>query len=175
MTTLSDRIDSEKISSFGDIFSTELAQVIDKDFDFLQLVCAVGEIAPIMVGLPGILIPNPNIWQECNGSEITNENSPLRSMGSEKRYTPNLVERYLMITPSGGQVAGTYGGENDTWYFKHNHGGTTTTYNPPGDVDEGGNAWGGRSHAHGVNFDFQSSKVNVEPPFFGIKFYMRIQ
>lgn len=174
MTTLSDKIDLDKVSNFGDLASVELATALKKNLDFLDLVCSVGEIAPIMVGLPGVPIPNPNIWQECDGCEITNENSPLRSKGVEKHYTPNLVDRYLMVTPEGGQVAGTYGGENDTWYFKHNHSGTTAAYGPPGDCDEGGNAWGGRTHAHGVNFDF-NNKVNVEPPHFTIKFYMRIQ
>ena len=174
MATNSDKLDTVDYSDFSDVVSVELADAMRKNLDFLRTVCGIGEIAPIMVNIPGVPAPNPNYWQECNGSEITNENSPLRSQGILQRFTPNMTDRYILITPAGGQIAGVPGGVNATYAFKHNHGGRTTWVNTNGDTDHSSSIQEANPHDHTIAFDLDFA-LNVEPPYKTVKFYMRIQ
>jgi hypothetical protein len=170
------KIDENLVSNFGDIISNELLAEFKANIDFMSAFCPVGSVAPIMVGLPGVPEPDPNIWQECNGLEIINPNSPLRSQGDSLRYTPNMINRYIRVPINFG-FAGNPGGYNETLQFKHNHGGRTTTAGTGGDV-KSGSFFGGRkhtrNHSHKINNSFPNP-VNVEPPFYTVKFYMRIQ
>ena len=171
----SEKIDTDLISNVGDIVSIELAESLRVNIDFLQNVCAIGQIAPIMVDLPGVPDPDINYWQECNGSEITNENSPLRSLGENRHYTPDMRERFIMMVKPSSQDAGTPGGENNTYAFKHHHGGYTGSVVSNQDSDHSHSAREAAfSHNHTIAFDF-NYPVNVEPPFYTVKFFMRIQ
>ncbi len=175
MATNSDKLDNVGYSDFGDVVSIELAEAMRKNLDFLRAVCAIGEIAPIMVNIPGVPLPNPDYFQECDGSEIVNENSPLRSLGLTQRFTPNMIDRYIIITPTGGQTAGQAGGYNNTYAFKHNHSGYTGSVGSNSDSDHSHSAREAAfSHNHTIADAFPSP-INVEPPFYTVKFYMRIQ
>lgn len=172
---ISEKIDLDEVSNFGDIVSVELAESLRINIDFLQSVCAIGQIAPILVGLPGVPMPDENIWQECDGSEIINENSPLRSKGEEKHFTPDMRERFIMMVKPGSQDAGTPGGENNTYAFKHNHGGYTGSVGSNGDTDHSHSVREAAfSHNHTIGDSF-NYPVNVEPPYYTVKYYMRIQ
>lgn len=175
MTTNSDKLDTVGYSDFGDVVSVELATAMRKNLEFLRAVCAIGEVAPIMVNIPGVPLPNPNYFQECDGSEIINENSPLRSLGVTQHFTPDMRDRYIFVTKVGSQNAGTPGGSNTTYAFKHNHGGYTGSV-ASAEGSRGSNesreaAW---SHNHSIAYDFPNA-INMEPPFYTVKFYMRIQ
>lgn len=170
----SKKIDLDGVADFSDVVSTEIAADLKLNIDFLQAVCAVGQVAPILTGLPGVPTPDPDYWQECNGSEITNENSPLRSLGANKRYVPDMRQRYIMMVKPGGQASGTLGGENSTYAFRHNHGGITSTIGTNSDVDHSSNMQEARDHYHTVGYSFDYP-VNVEPPHIIVKFFMRIQ
>jgi hypothetical protein len=175
MITHSDKLDTVGYSDFGDVISVELAEAMRKNLDFLRAVCAIGEVAPIMVNIPGVPLPNPNYFQECNGSEITNENSPLRSLGLTQYFTPDMRDRYIYITKIGGQNAGTQGGANTTYDFKHNHGGYTgsvgTNHSSRHSNESREAAF---THNHTIAFS-HADPINMEPPFYTVKFYMRIQ
>lgn len=171
----SSKIDLDNVANFSDVVSYNLAGSMKLNIDFLQGVCAVGMIAPILTGLPGVPEPDSNIWQLCDGSEITNENSPLRSLGANLHYTPNMIDRFVMMVKPGGQSSGTLGGENNTFALRHNHGGYT------GSVGTNGNGRHSHSqreaafsHNHTIAQDFIFA-VNFEPPYYTVKFYMRIQ
>ena len=171
----SEKIDTDLISNFGDIVSIELAESLRVNIDFLQNVCAIGQIAPIMVDLPGVPDPDINYWQECNGSEITNENSPLRSLGENRHYTPDMRERFIMMVKPNSQDAGSLAGENNTYAFKHHHGGYTGSVGSNSDSDHSHSAREAAfSHNHTIAFDF-NYPVNVEPPFYTVKFSMSLQ
>lgn len=171
--SLSEKIDEDLLSQFGDIVATDLKALLKKNLDFMFNACPVGAIAPILVGLPGVPLPDENIWQECVGSEINNPNSPLRSQGDSLRFTPNMIDRYVRVPINFG-LAGNPGGLNATLAFKHNHGGRTNTVGVGGDVGSGHDKRHTRSHSHKNNYSF-STPVNIEPPFYTVKFYMRIQ
>jgi hypothetical protein len=171
----SSKIDLTGVSEFSDVVSQELAAALKLNIDFLQNLCAIGQVAPILTGIVGVPLPDANIWQLCDGSEIVNENSPLRSQGASQHFTPNMTNRFQMMVKPGGQSAGTLGGENNTYAFKHNHGGYTGSV---GSNQDGNHSHSLReaafSHNHTIAYDFNYG-VNVEPPFYTVKFYMRIQ
>ena len=63
--------------------------------NFLMNLTPVGSILWIDVNKPGgDGIPLSTTFQECNGSEITDPNSPLRSVGIFQRFTPDLRGKY---------------------------------------------------------------------------------
>lgn len=167
------KIDDASLSDFGDIVAWQLSTALKVNIDFMSAFCPVGNIVPILVGMTGVPTPDSNIWQECDGSEIVNENSPLRSQGGSPRYTPNMIDKYLRV-PTNFGLSGNQGGVNATLVFKHNHGGTTNTVSTGGDVDSGHNKRHTKNHSHKINTSF-SNPINIEPPFYTVKFYMRIQ
>lgn len=169
---MSSKIDSDSVQDFGDIISHDLATLLKDNNDFLLACSPVGTIAPILFGFPGVPLPDSNVWQECNGSEITNPNSPLRSQ-NVKNFTPNMIDRYMKVPSIFGQ-SGQTGGVNATLQFKHNHGGRTNTVGVGGAVKSGFNTRTARPHSHAINDSF-ANPVNVEPPFYTVKFYIRIQ
>ena len=168
----------EKINTddleYGDIVSFEVSSQLKDNIDLLSLVVPVGEITPIMVGITGVPTPDSNIWQECNGSEIVNENSPLRTIGNEQNFTPDLRERYIKVPIIFGQ-SGQIGGLNNTFIFRHNHAGVTGAHEAPEDGDPSNDQRMAEPfHTHTIQFDFNFS-INIEPPFFTVKWFMRIQ
>lgn len=167
------KIDENLFAEFGDVLAHELATLFRENIDFMSAFCPIGAVAPIMVGLPGVPVPDPNIWQECDGSEITNQNSPLRSQGNSLRFTPNMINRYIRV-PTNFGLTGTLGGENATLKFKHNHGGQTNKVTTGGAIRSGHNKRHASAHRHGIKTSFENP-VNVEPPYYTVKFYMRIQ
>lgn len=171
--SLSEKIDTDLQSNFGDLVSYELTELLKLNIDFMQAFCPVGGVAAIMVGIPGVPLPNPEFWQECDGSEITNPNSPLRTQGPIINTTPNLIEKYIRMPISFGQ-AGVSGGFNSTSLFRHNHGGRTGDADPGNDIDDGSSIQDAVSHTHTIDYAFPNP-VNVEPPYYTVKFYMRIQ
>ena len=169
------KIDTNNLANFSDVVSQELAQSLKLNIDFFQNLCAIGQVAPILTGVAGVPLPDPNIWQLCDGSEIVNENSPLRSLGSNQHFTPNMTDRFQMMVKPGGQSAGTLGGENNTYAFKHNHGGYTGSVGSnSGSRHSHNRREAAFSHNHTIANSFDYA-FNVEPPYYTVKFYMRIQ
>lgn len=167
------KIDEDIISDFGDVVPFELATALKINIDYMSAFCPVGAIAPILYGMPGVPLPDPNMWQECDGSEIINPNSPLRSQGGSPRFTPNMLDRYIRMPINFG-VAGNSGGTNVTLTFRHNHGGRTNVAGVGGAIKGGYDKRHARSHDHGINTSF-NDPMNVEPPHYVVRFYMRIQ
>lgn len=167
------KIDTDDLN-YGSIISYEVATELKDNIDLLSLVVPIGEIVPIAVDIPGVPTPDPNIFQECNGLEITNENSPLRSIGDQIRFVPDMRERYVKIPITFGE-SGVAGGLNDSYIFRHNHGGKTGTHSAPEDGDPSSSQrMAARVHDHAIDYDFDYP-MNVEPPFYTLKWFMRIQ
>ena len=167
------KIDSDDLK-FGNIISYEVATELKENIDLFSLLVPVGEVIPILVDIPGVPTPDSNIFQECNGSEITNENSPLRTVGAIQKFTPDMRDRYIKVPQVFGQ-SGNLGGLNNSYIFRHNHGGATGSHIAPEDGDASNQQQSTKpDHAHLVSysFDFQT---NVEPPFYTLKWFMRIQ
>lgn len=54
----------------------------------------IGSIVYIQTNQIGGGTPDPNVWQFCDGSEIVNPNSPIRSIGLNQRFTPDMRSRF---------------------------------------------------------------------------------
>lgn len=167
------KIDEDLLAEFGDVVASEMLDELRKNMDFMSSFCPVGAVVPILTGFPGVPAPDSNIFQECDGSEITNPNSPLRSQGSSTRFVPDMRNRYIRMPKLFG-LSGNAGGENATLKFKHNHGGRTNTVGVGGAIRGGYNKRHARSHSHAIKTSFPNP-VNVEPPYYTVRFYMRIQ
>ena len=160
------------ITDFASIISQELATLIKGNIDYIQKSIPIGSIKPIMVNIPGVAAPDPNIWQECNGSEITNPNSPLRSTGSQQRFTPNMVDRYIRGATTPGESGSSAGSNNTT--MSHNHTGVTEGHVSPENDDDGGARNVQWVHVHGIASDL-TTPISMEPAFMIVKFFMKIQ
>jgi hypothetical protein len=159
------------MAEFGDVVSQELADLFRTNADYLSKIIPVGHIVPIMTNIPGVETPDSNVWQECDGSEITNVNSPLRSTGGSSRYTPNMVDRYIKVGTTA--QSGNTGGSHSV-SFSHNHGGWTGDHESPADADPSTTLFNvAASHRHQILTDL-AGPLNWEPPYFVVKFFMKI-
>ena len=166
----------EARGAFGDIVSQELAQAIRANLEAMALSFPLGEIAPIMTNIPGVSV-DENIWQLCNGSEITNPNSPLRSLPGNPRYTPDLRDSFIRVAANPGLV-GEHTGSHALTGLTHNHGGKTGYYETPEQADssddEGAAENTTRRHRHSIDPQLTLA-YDIQPPYFTVAFYMKIQ
>ena len=170
---------AEKINSdrgdFGKIGSFQLAEEFKDGLDFLDLFIPVGEIVPILTDIPNVPAPDPNIFQECDGSEITNPGSSLRSVGDDFRFVPDLRERYVKIPQIFGQ-SGQSGGVNNLNFLRHRHAGVTGNFRAGEGTDNSNKRPDPAPiHNHNIEFSFDDGPVNIEPPYYTLKWFMRIQ
>lgn len=163
------------LADFGDILSQELATAIRSNIDALYGHFPIGEIAAIVGGIPGLNPPNPDIWQVCNGSEITNPASPLKSVPGQQRFTPNLTDRFIRFPAANISEVNTTGGINER-NFEHDHQGFTEySISPEGaDRTTDGLQNTSQQHRHKIS-PALTQNFNLEPPYFVLKFYMKIQ
>lgn len=69
----------------GDLVSVEAFTAMATALNYLIDCAGVGKISMMLYGLTGVPAPNPKYWQLCDGSLITDPDSPLRGGN-----TPNL-------------------------------------------------------------------------------------
>lgn len=171
---MADKIDNDR-GDFGTIGSFQAAEEFRAGLDFLSLVIPVGEVVAIIVGIPGVPTPDPNIFQECDGSEIVNPGSPLRSIGDDFRFVPDMRDRYAKIPQIFGQ-SGQAGGKNNLNILRHDHGGITGDYVTPEGADVSNETREPAfRHRHEIDYSFDDGPINVEPPYYTLKWFMRIQ
>jgi len=160
---------------FGKLVSNELATAISDALDYLQKSIPIGMISPILTNITGVPTPDPNIWQVCDGSEITNINSPLRSVGGSSRFTPDLTDRFVRFVTNLGTVGQNFGA-NTTNAFVHNHTGFTADFLAPQladtELNEDFNTLA--AHRHSIGTDLPGPH-NLEPAFHTLKWYIKIQ
>jgi len=178
----------ENVSDFGGIVSIEMMQQFKAAVEHLQLSIPIGQIAPIYIyDFPEFPLLNLDVWQECDGGIIINDKSPLYNPETPEDLSgtidelkvnrvPDMRDRYIRMSKALGED-GDFGGYN-SYDFGHNHSGSTSVHiwNTNGaDANNIGNAHTDARyvHAHSVYSDL-TNEINVEPPFFGLKFYMRI-
>lgn len=66
-----------------------------QNVNMLGKLALIGSVRAIQLNQAGVQAPDSTIWQLMNGTEITNPNSPLRSVGLTLRFTPNMTSRYV--------------------------------------------------------------------------------
>lgn len=153
----------------GKLISVELFSSIADNINYLIDSNPVGKVIMVAYGLSGVPVPNPEIWQLCDGSEITNEHSPLRG-----NPTPNYatVGRYLRGYNTVGEI-GNYGGAN-TKNLQHNHTGLTDGSGFEILVDTDNDGYTSVLHYHAISSDLSTS-INFEPAHVRINHYIKIR
>lgn len=176
----------ESIGKFARVTSEELIQELSASTQHLILSIPVGQVSPIYIyDIPQFVLPDPNLWQLCDGGIITNENSILYNPNTPDDLTgeidetlvnrvPDLTDRYIRMSQNYGED-GQFGGLNYV-DLSHNHSGYTGYWDDDEKRGEGGDDDLNEPrypHRHTIDKDL-IGEIDVEPPFIGIKFYMRI-
>jgi len=151
----------------------ETMRKLGQNYNYLGDLIPLASIITINSNQIGAEPVNTDIWQFCDGSEIVHPDSPLRSIGINTRFVPDISEKYikgadtLNTNPQGG---------SQTINFSHNHGPTGSSginlliYDNDGDdnalkFDD--------LHAHTVN---PSGSVTVDyPKWLKVAAHMKIQ
>lgn len=155
-------------TNFGDLISVELASTIADNINYLLDSMPLGTVLPIITSIPGIPYPDPNIWQICDGSTITNSYSPLRN-----NTVPILTGtgKYLKMFSSIGET-GSYAGQN-VYDLRHNHGGLTGVndeYPTDGDTDD--DFFTGKVHQHTIAYDLGT--YDLDPVHITVSHFIKI-
>jgi len=133
----------------------------------------IRSIVFIEVNQNGVPPIDLSTFQECDGSEITNPNSPIRSVGAVLRFTPNYQDRYPRVTQSFGGTNNL--GGNQTKDFNHDHTGFTQVGVIQGPTLERD---GGKAkedlHVHALAADLNDGVFFDAPKFLKTIAYMRI-
>lgn len=81
----------------------ETVRKMVQNINLLGALAALASVRFIHLNLSGVVSPNANIWQEADGSKITNPFSPLTSIVPNEYFTPNIINKY----PRGASDAST--------------------------------------------------------------------
>ncbi len=163
----------DTLRDYGDIMSIELIGAITSNLNYLIDSVPPGIIIPIFVGLPNVPTPDSALWQLCDGSVISDLNSPLRG-----HVTPDMAS--LGLGMKGFTTAsGTTGGSR-LKNLSHSHGGGLT--GPPTYVDSMGDRDDSNDearpfdggHKHSIASDL-TSPINFDPIHIKIVHYIKIK
>lgn len=110
-------------------------------------------------------LPNPSIWHKCDGSLISDSDSPLNGQNA-----PNLMDKFF----KGSSTIGSTGNQT-TINLQHSHGGQTgvtddRSPNYPARTAGGHNT--GSPHTHAISTAL-SSVEPIIPPYVELQIYMR--
>ena len=148
----------------------ETTRKMVQDMNFFGELAKIGSIRAVQLNQPGVAAPDPTILMLCDGDEITNPNSPLRTMGLTQRFAPDLVSKYLRgattatLNPSGGDA---------TINLSHNHSGQTGSVSGTIRGEEGDERTARVPHSHPINADL-SAATPLEVAHQQIAFYLKI-
>lgn len=160
------------LTLYDEIVSVELFSAITAGLNYLIDATPVGTIMPILYGLTGVPAPDSEIWQLCDGSAITNVNSPLVG-----HNTPDFTDGRMIKGAVSAGTPGTRGGSH-TGDLRHNHGGSTSglnwaPHNGQSKNDHDFHAFAS-GHQHTISSDSSMSAVNLDPIHVKIKQYIKI-
>lgn len=159
-------IQDNKLESFSEEFYKKVALNNNWALDLRP----VGTIIFVNINQEGGGIPDLTIYQECNGSEITNPNSPLRSIGINQNFVPNFSDRYLRFSddlntnPEGG---------SQEHNLMHNHA-TGFPNTQGGAMGDKGSRRYRIPHTHSVAQQYVDPTVIDSPAFVGYIAYIKV-
>lgn len=149
----------------------ELMKKMALNNNFLMNLLSLGAILYIDINKPGgIGIPSTTVFQECDGSEITNPNSPLRSVGIFQRFTPDLRGKYPRGANS--DFENSSGGTHNH-NLTHTHS-TGTAGGAGTGLENKGDRRHAVSHNHVIFSQFANPTFIESPKFVYLIAYMKI-
>ena len=155
-------------------FDEEISKKIVLNNNWALDLKPIGSIIFINTNQPGVEAPNPNVWQYCDGSEITHPSSPLRSIGLARRFVPDLRKKFPRVG-NNFNINATGG----SWEHRLSHAHSTGTQNVyGGGLDKKGARQAERQHKHGsygaLEGDSGTPKILETPAYFIVNAYMKI-
>lgn len=162
-------IHQEEVNYLSSVTEETIRKII-QNCNFLLDLSPIGTIIFVNTNQYGVTQPNLNIWQLCDGSEITNLNSPIRTIGLVKRYTPDL--RNLYLTGANNENLNPVTGTQN-----HNlsHGHTTSHQSLLGSfVDSKGQGAAAPFHAHSLPAQYSNPTIIDAPAYIYYNAYMKI-
>jgi len=158
--------DDGKLQSFSEEFYKKLGA----NNNWLVDLRPVGTVIFINVNQLGGGVPAPSLFQQCDGSEIVNPNSPLRSIGVNKNYTPNMKDRYVRFTNS---VSGNPQGGTQNHNLKHAHSTGMPSAVGPG-LEKKGDRRYRVPHTHHISEQYDNPTRLDSPAYIYLIPYMKI-
>lgn len=160
----------DNITDAGDLISFEAFGALANNINHLIDAMPPGSIICVAVGIPGCPVPDATIWREMDGSQITDQNSPIRN-STVADYGAD-GGRYMRGYTNAGTIGNT-GGSNEK-DLSHNHGGATQLTGEPADnADSDKDRYSVRPHDHPISTDL--TVVNYEPVHITFKHYMKVK
>lgn len=137
--------------------SEETVRKLIQNINLLGQLAIIGSIRAIAVNTPGVPPPNTDQFQYCDGGEITNDFSPLRSTSGHTRTTPKIADKYLRgalnvdVNDDTGDLAV---GGFVTRDLSHTHNTANVFQNVTvGEEGDERHAYNNRAHNHGIDAD----------------------
>lgn len=139
--------------------SEEVIRKMAQNCNSLSLLCPVGMVVGAAINIPGCPNVDSNLYQYCDGTEITNATSPLKSDNITHYFTVNMQGVFVRgaLLESANNFVG-----NVSVDISHDHGGATGGHTEFLDPQSGSDwAGGDQTHAHAISLDL----VNANPDF----------
>lgn len=160
----------DDITKPGQLISFEAFGALANNINLLMDSMPPGSIIGICTEIPGCPVPDPTIWQECDGSLIDNQNSPLRNSNTPDYGASGGL--YMRGFTTAGEI-GNLGGSN-TKDLIHSHTGSTSVNSDEGDnSEESKDRYTVFPHTHPIAADL--TDTNFEPVYIKIRHFMKIR
>jgi hypothetical protein len=156
----------------------ESVRKIIHDTNYLSNLLPLGQIIQIQINQVGVPVVDSNVWQLCDGSEIVNPLSLLRTIGINQRFTPDFPDTFIRGAPA---TTGNASGGSQFFPLDHGHFGGTGFDSPSGSVvyEEDGDPGARRyreSHGHGMVEGYRIGNITIDfPKWFKVAPFMKIQ
>ena len=169
-------IDDQELS-FKRPVSEETIRKLIQNVNMLGSLALVGSVRAVAVNTPGVPAPDPQQFQYCDGSQITDLTSPIRATSGHPRAVPNIADKYVRgasSTTSNADTGDLTPGASRTRDLQHTH--TTGDVSNGGIVATDGNerhGYPGAVHNHGVTADLSDSDP-IELAHIQTAYYLKI-
>ena len=131
----------------------------------------LGSIVAIQTNQAGGGTPDANIYQFCDGSEITNSNSPIRSIGLNQRFVPDLRAKFPRAA-NNATTNPTGGSWDHNLSHAHGTGGPSTVGNTI--TANKGDRRRRDFHSHDVPEQYEDPTTIETPAYITYNLYMKI-
>lgn len=153
--------------------SKQAARKLAQAVNMLSQLVIPGQVRSYAVNMVGVRNPESSgQFQYSNSDEITNPVSPLRTIGVDHHFTPDMRDRFVRGA-NAGTTSGNEAGGASTLNLLHAH--ATGPVDPPrgSDGEEGDEQLSGQDHTHGVSTDLAADEP-LDPAHLKVAMYLKI-
>lgn len=153
--------------------SMQAARKLAQAVNMLSQLVIPGQIRAYALNQIGVKSPDlTGQFQYSDGGEITDPNSPLRTIVPTSHYTPDMRDRFVRGADAG-TTSGNEAGGAATLNLLHTH--TTGGVSPPrgSDGEEGDEQMSGQDHGHAISNDLSATEP-LDPAHIKVAFFLKI-